>query len=95
MAMMDITMTTEDTTITITGIDTLVCNGAGLGTNKPVEGVDDRVDEEAVGTGERRLGASVVFAGRLSHLNAVGHFVSLQNPSKSLFSVATSVPPSQ
>jgi len=58
MPMMDIAMTTEDTTITITGMDTFVCNGAGLGTNDPVEGVDDRVDEEAVGTGERRLGAT-------------------------------------
>jgi len=86
--MMDITMTTEDTTITITGMDSLVCNEAGLGTNEQVEGVDDRVDEEAVGTGERRLGAIVVFAGRVGHLTAVGHFVSLQNPSKSLFSVA-------
>ena len=51
-------MTTEDTTITITGMDSLVCNEAGLGTNEQVEGVDDRVDEEAVGTGERRLGAT-------------------------------------
>ena len=51
--MIDITMKTVDTAITITGVDTLECNGTGLGTNEPLEGGV----EEGVDTVERKLGA--------------------------------------
>ena len=51
--MIDITMKTVDTAITITGVDTLERNGTGLGTNElPEGGVEEGVD-----TVERKLGA--------------------------------------
>lgn len=76
----DIVTTTEDTTTTVTGMETLVYSGAELGT-------DETVDREAVGAGERELGTAVVMSGRAGHRTAVGHCVNLQNPSKSLISV--------
>lgn len=51
--MIDITMKTVATAITIIGVDTLKCNGTGLGTNEPPEGGV----EEGVDTVERKLGA--------------------------------------
>ena len=47
----DIVTTTEDTTTTVTGMETLVYSGAELGT-------DETVDREAVGAGERELGTA-------------------------------------
>jgi len=77
-------MTTEDTTIATTGRGTLSFNVTCLGTNETADGVED----EGAGTDEMlRLGFIVAF-GREGHRTAVGHFVSLQNPSRSLFSVA-------
>jgi len=79
-------MTTEDTTIATTGRETLSFNVTCLGTNETADGA--RVEDEGTGTDEMlRLGFIVAF-GREGHRTAVGHFVSLQNPSRSLFSVA-------
>ena len=42
-------MTTVDTTITTTGVDTLVWNGTELGANESREGVEEEdVEEEGV-----------------------------------------------
>ena len=54
--MIDSATTTDDTTIATTGRVTLVRNVAGLGTKEPSDGVD----EEGVGTGELRLGATEI-----------------------------------
>ena len=51
--MIDIAMKTVAMAITITGVDTLECNGTGLGTNEPPEGGV----EEGVDTVKRKLGA--------------------------------------
>jgi len=83
-AITDSAITTEDTTIATTGREILALSVTGLGTNEPADGVED----VAAGIDElRRLGFIVGF-GREGHRTAVGHFVSLQNPSKSLCSVA-------
>lgn len=84
MAITDSDITTEDTTIATTGRETLALNVTGLGTNEPA----DSVEVVKTGADELLSVGFIVGFGREGQRTAVGHFVSLQNPSKSLCSVA-------